>query len=624
MKIKQCKWTGCLLALLLILAVCLSAVACSEAPQVPDGGTENEAPGGEAPGNEGSGGNEGGKLPGEGNDDSENGGDEENEAPNAPGGSEPGGADDPSNEEGDEGNEGNGGNEGNEGNEDNEGSTDMPPADGENQRPGGVVVFPGSSGIGEEQVKPTPDSTPGDSVHQHSYVTVEDVPHTCTENGRLVERCACGDERTTVRQTTGHHYENGICTVCGTVEGSLHQHVLQVLQEQLPTCVRSGFRDVKCEACAYQEYMILESEGHPYDGQGVCTACGYVLRHQCHFTEVSSTATCGESGERLLRCYGCGAEKTEAQPATGAHGVGFDTIGTCGICGARNGAFCAVCTWVFSYWESQPGCVTRGIGIYVCNGCAHTCRIPTSGTGHEYVGGVCDKCGAGEVHDCAEHLRVVYTDGSCDQMDVRISECTVCGAISSVEHPSSGHVLSPYECLCLTCGADLHAYTTVSVEGGESCRDLIRRHKKCDACGKETVEIREPQGHSIGDDGGCVRCDFTPFGPHDCDSELIHLVEADCSTFGWQLWRCRICDAVRWAQPAPREHRYDIIDVTVTASGFAAVQERCATCGAQRVSTGDAGPHAHVPLTVFEAAGAPGATRCVHCGTALPDQKESE
>lgn len=56
--------------------------------------------------------------------------------------------------------------------------------------------------------------------HEWSEPVVKDA--TCTKNGSSTKTCAkCGEEEVTVIKATGHNFEDGVCTVCGTKEGNV-------------------------------------------------------------------------------------------------------------------------------------------------------------------------------------------------------------------------------------------------------------------------------------------------------------------------------------------------------------------------------------------------------------------
>ena len=64
----------------------------------------------------------------------------------------------------------------------------------------------------------------------HTYTPVT-TSATCTANGQTVYTCSCGDSYTEIIPTTGHDYQNGICTKCGDNKTADCSHM----------CHKSGF-----------------------------------------------------------------------------------------------------------------------------------------------------------------------------------------------------------------------------------------------------------------------------------------------------------------------------------------------------------------------------------------------
>ncbi len=66
--------------------------------------------------------------------------------------------------------------------------------------------------------------------HTHSYTSVT-TPATCTSNGQTVYTCSCNDTYTEIIPTTGHDYQNAVCTKCGDSKADDCSHL----------CHKSGF-----------------------------------------------------------------------------------------------------------------------------------------------------------------------------------------------------------------------------------------------------------------------------------------------------------------------------------------------------------------------------------------------
>ncbi len=50
--------------------------------------------------------------------------------------------------------------------------------------------------------------------HVHAYVVTDEKAATCTSDGYVKEKCACGDEKDTVLTSLGHNFESNVCTNC--------------------------------------------------------------------------------------------------------------------------------------------------------------------------------------------------------------------------------------------------------------------------------------------------------------------------------------------------------------------------------------------------------------------------
>ncbi|MBQ7118393.1 MAG: leucine-rich repeat domain-containing protein [Clostridia bacterium] len=68
-------------------------------------------------------------------------------------------------------------------------------------------------------------------THIHNYTVTATTPATCTENGYTVYTCKCTDTYTETIPTTGHDYQNAVCTKCGDSKADDCSHL----------CHKSGF-----------------------------------------------------------------------------------------------------------------------------------------------------------------------------------------------------------------------------------------------------------------------------------------------------------------------------------------------------------------------------------------------
>jgi predicted nucleic-acid-binding Zn-ribbon protein len=71
------------------------------------------------------------------------------------------------------------------------------------------------------------ESPPPKHVHDFTQI-VEEIPATCTVNGKVIKRCACGETEESILPATGHKFgewikideitEERTCSICGYKE----------------------------------------------------------------------------------------------------------------------------------------------------------------------------------------------------------------------------------------------------------------------------------------------------------------------------------------------------------------------------------------------------------------------
>lgn len=217
--------------------------------------------------------------------------------------------------------------------------------------------------------------------------TVNALPHSynnwvvtkeasCTESGTIVYTCTlCDDSYTEEIEALGHNYSSAytidIEAGC-TTNGSKSQHCSRCNSKTNvttipafghtygawiiiiePGCTSNGAQKHTCETCGNEQVEVVSATGHKYFTvvtAPTCTTQGY------------STHTC-ECGDTYSDDY---------VNATGEHQYS-----------ARKG--------------NDPTCTEDGFVEYccdVCEGAKYTEIIPA--TGHNYIGGICKKCGEKE------------------------------------------------------------------------------------------------------------------------------------------------------------------------------------------------------------------------------------
>ena len=214
----------------------------------------------------------------------------------------------------------------------------------------------------------------------HDFVKDTVVEPTCTEDGYTVYKCSrCGKtENRDVVTTTGAHTAE-IVTVLRTA-----------------TCSATGVGKAVCKYCkTSMGYVVIPMAAHTYDDANSyvtedqylkvkCEVCGAEITlqdlnpcrngHTWDEGEVTTEPTCTEKGVKTFTCTvkGCGATRTEDVEATGHD-------------------------WqVVRDTEKEATCTEGGSCEYICSKCFETRTETTNALGHDYVDGVCSRCGESE------------------------------------------------------------------------------------------------------------------------------------------------------------------------------------------------------------------------------------
>ncbi len=227
-------------------------------------------------------------------------------------------------------------------------------------------------------------SVEGEKQLEHQFEDVEEIPATCTGEGR----------------TAGHR-----CRLCGYTDVEIipaKQHVEQAIPGRAPTCTMSGAEGgVWCTVCG--ETLSPQSEipalGHTEHGLGdgkaatcteagrtesiSCTRCNQIVResevipakgHTEHGLGDGKAATCTEAGRtESVTCSECGATLRESEVIP-AKGHTWETIpgkaATETESGLTEGEQCAECGEVRKAQEEIPPLGKAGLGAGAIAGIA--------------------------------------------------------------------------------------------------------------------------------------------------------------------------------------------------------------------------------------------------------------
>lgn len=278
----------------------------------------------------------------------------------------------------------------------------------------------------------------------HSYGSAETVPATCTEAGTETKTCTeCGYKRVKTLKATGHKFTVSVvgrvatCTVdgysahkacnkCGepnedykAIEAPGHKIITD--KDTAATCTKNGTLEQHCENCEYTNAETREATGHSYvPATGIdptCTEVGYSDHEKC--TACGKQKGCvviAATGHEYLngQCKKCGEGAPDysgtPEPGTPAdclhksvssyttspdcEEVGY-IVRTCDDCHVELSREIEPATGHMSKLVIKNAtCTEDGYEREICE----NCRELISNTilerhGHNYVSGVCTRCG---------------------------------------------------------------------------------------------------------------------------------------------------------------------------------------------------------------------------------------
>ena len=401
-----------------------------------------------------------------------------------------------------------------------------------------------------------------------------------------------------------HTYENGVCSVCGAVD------------ESVPACEHTNVENCVCKDCNEQKHTNLvlvpgvapTCENKGYIDCYQCFGCGKVFLDADAKGEVDNNYT-----EIVIQPLG--------------HNYVNNVCDRCGDCKhlTVENCVCKDCNEavhlgiLVDYAYIAPTCTENGRIAYIaCDDCetilydAETLApitdpseiiIPSLGGEHNYVNGVCDRCGDIDesvpncehtnvqdcvCKDCGEEfhksieLLIPAGDATCDIVgsDVDIYACYDCEHFflnaEGIGAMTEDEVLA-YEGLIMPTGHNM-----VNSEYGTYCT-------KCDYNGQDVPNashsvntetcICEDCGATIhtftGDDDNCIYCGES----HTHEMKFIPAREATCTRTGYAFdaYKCEICEKLY--SDAEGENRVDREDWIIDRLGHNYVNGTCDVCG---------------------------------------------
>lgn len=391
----------------------------------------------------------------------------------------------------------------------------------------------------------TADNAAGSQIsyiegHEHTYKSSVIKPSTCTEPGEVKYTCYCGDTYVDAIKVKDHTPGQWI-----TVRAA--------------TDSQTGLRQKSCTVCG----KVLEEETVPMlssssaAGKNDKTSANHV---HSYTYEITSEASCTESGVKTYTCTTCGSTFETKIPAT--NHPSRKTVrkeGTCGNPGTIE-TVCNLCDAVISsesiYYEHDWGkwevttaatSASKGVKQRTCKDCGKVETKSTNATAVTYTGstngsasgsGSSNGSSGGGSTTCNHNYTARITvSATCTSAGTTINTCTLCGATTTEAAPAAlGHLFSDWR---------ITKPATPSEEG--------ERQHACTRCGlTETESIAKT----------------TEAHKHTWADPVI-LKKATCERTGTKQYSCTTCSYFYTASIPATGHSYD-------ANGI------CTVCGAQK------------------------------------------
>lgn len=325
-------------------------------------------------------------------------------------------------------------------------------------------------------VASNPVSTTDTSIEcNHKYVMLTmGLRPSCTEGTVLAYRCQyCGHSYSEQKPAPGHDFVDGICTRCGEKvmppdpEDCEHdndpatcpycncdEHVW-ISSENTATCTEGCKVVNTCIKCGYSHEEWQKPLGHDYV-DFVCTRCG-----DLGDPDVPPPRTLCEHDSDLSTCPYCNCD---------GHEFADNTCTKCGlVCQHEYRIESSFFTHPCTGYKTERG---------VCLLCGHTYEKNIDNVGHNYVDGICTKCGTECTHN--------YTDDTCDAV------CTLCGKLQGHDYEeivSTDRICTEGTVTTTTCSRCGYSYTEITPAKGHSYEN-----GSCTVCGekKKTVTVTDP------------------------------------------------------------------------------------------------------------------------------------
>ncbi len=426
------------------------------------------------------------------------------------------------------------------------------------------------------------------------YAKYDGEEHTMTENGSVDANCVHGAGTEFICSCGYKSYES-----TGDVNPDKHENVVQntVLE---PTCTEKGKAQKVCLDCekVVEDNIEIPAKGHTYQ------------------SEITTPATCTETGVRTFNCTACGDVMTEEIPLvqhTFAPGTAVDpdcthsgyTPMVCSVCDLKYNEYdsskpaTAHSFTSWTYADNADG--TAVIATSKCDNCSETVSVTVDKRDVQSI-----TVTAQPTCNTAGSATVTYDDGK---------TATVTIAKNDKAHANYTTTYVAAECgkagsitvKCADCDAEIskteiaalkHSYSDWTVTKEATCETDGSKYRICAYCNAvDTVTIPRAAHTYFNVTGDCTsntydecavcgnREQISSATGHSFTGEETVIVSATCTTDGYKTVQCanegcEVVTVVTIAKPTEPTHTYtEIYNKAPDCHGAGYKVEICSICG---------------------------------------------